>query len=605
MAMSQGYGVSARAGGGRLAAGVFRSGLRLLFLLCLLGAVIGLGLRQIGDGLLGAVGQTSPGILFRVQDLPWFTLGIVIIAYVGWAMQRPLPDAVSRWLDRHAPDTARPVRHPLAIAAAVLILGGAGALIIYKAEPFAGERAAAFQASIFGGGLAAAPIAEAWADYVHALMSPLATQDPQTGAWASAGGPVLPAIRAAFDFARVDWILGAGFAALSILLAAAIARRLWPDQDAAPILAAVFLATSPQFLFTGMTGSPWGPLLCLNLLWLWLYMRDDRRGHLAAALVGIVAAGVQHIEVHALFVLPFLLRLLVNRRWPLVCLYAASYGLATLAWLHWTGLVAAATAGIGAEEALNAAIGPVQAGILAYALPSAADIATALLNLLRMLGWMNVIIVPLVFAALRPWSRTSFPFRPLAVGILVAVVVSLFLPAERQDGWGNPYLHGHLGSLALLATLGWVRLATGKPQLRPDLNRAVGLCCAAMLLVAMPLRAVQVERVASTTIAAVRHVQAFDTDVVLVDQSGIWFGPELVRNDPFLQNRPKIMGLQRLTEDQIRALCDRYTIAVVDYHDLTPMGIKQIAPTSQAGYEVSSPDRAVRSIATGPRCTGG
>ena len=606
MAMSQGYDASMRSGGGRSQTGAFRSGLVLLALLCLVGIAIGIGFRQFGSGPLGFISQTATGHFFGDQELPWFALCLAITVYVGWAMSRPLPPGIDRWVDRHIPDTVRPTRHKLAIAAAVLIVTTLGALFLYHgAEPFAGERVVAFQAGIFREGTLFAPAPEEWAGFAAGLNPTLALYDAESGHWVAADGPVFAAVRAAFEWISLGPLTNALISALSVVLMAGIARRLWPDTIEVPILAAGLLATSPQFLVTGMSGSALSAQLCLNLLWLWLFLRDDRLGHLAAALVGVLAAGLQQIHVHAVFVLPFLALLLRDRRWLLLGLYAAAYGLGHLAWLNWQDIATALTDGSGIEPVLAAAIGTNSGGPPAFAVPTAAAAAETGLNLLRLLGWMNLIVIPLVVVALRPWSRVPSTFRLLAIGILIALLSGLFLSPGRQEGWGYGHLHGHLGSFVLLAAFGWVRLASSKPHLRPDLNRAVGLCCAAMLLVAMPLRAFQVERVTASVAASAHLVEGTESEIVLVDLPGIWFGPSLVRNDPFLQHRPTVMALQMLTPDQIRALCDAYTIEVVDYHDLIPLGVRPVAAQLAAGNAVSAPDRALRSIATGPRCISG
>lgn len=605
MAMSQGYGVSARAGGGRPATGAFRSGLRVLILLCLAGLVIGFALRRFGDGAILALGETATGFLFSHQDLIWFGLCLAIAVYVGRAMTQPLPTGLASWVDRNIPDTVQPTRHLLAIAVSVLVLCIAGAILLYQAaEPFPGERAVAFQAGVFGEGVLAAPVAGEWEDYADALAPSIAVHDPDSGVWSPIHAPLLGAVRAALDVVGLARVTNAVFAVLSVLLMAGIARRLWPDQAEVPILAAALLATSPQFLMDGMSGSAWGALLCLNLAWLWLFLRDDRPGHLCAAVIGVIAAGLQHLYMHAVFVLPFLLLVLRERRWLLAGFYVIAYVTGHLIWLNWQDLALAAMLGSGIDPvvaALGTGDGP--APVLTW--PDGANGALVGLNLLRLLGWMNLIVIPLAIVALRPWSGLPAIFRPLALGILLALLCGVFLMPGRQDGWGYGLLHGHLGSFVLLATLGWMRLAAAKPHLRSDLNRAVGLCCVAMVMIAIPLRTVQVERAASAISASHGHIQEIDADVVLVDMPGIWFGPDLVRNDPFLRNRPKVMGLQLLTADQIRALCDRYTVAVIDHHDLAPYGVDPMASAPGARYPVAAPDRALRAIATGPRCNGG
>ena len=605
MAMSQGYGASARVGGARSTAGALRPGLTLLLALCMAGAFIGLGLRSLDTGAIESISQSTAGILFQDQDLPWFVLCLAIVAYIGWAMSRPLPPVIDRWVDRNIPDTVRPARHLLTIALAVLILAAAGSVLIYRdAQPFAADRLAALQADIFREGALSAPIPEEWAGFGNGLHPSISASQPDGALIHAAGGPIFAAVRAMFEMAALGPLTNALFAALSVVLIAGIARRLWPDQMEVPILAAGLLATSPQFLFTAMDGSAWSAQLCLNLLWLRLFLRDDRLGHVGAALVGVTAAGLQHIPMHAVFVLPFLVMLLRDRRWLLAGFYALAYGLGHFAWLHWHEIAVAATLGAGLDPALVATFGSDAERPAVFALPTGSAAAETGLNLLRLLGWTNLIVAPLIFVAIRPWSRLPAPFRTLTIGIVIAALLSLVLVPGHQDGWGYAYLHGHLGSLILLTVFGWVRLATGKPHLRTDLNRAVGLCCAVMLLIAMPLRAIQVDRVTSAASASIRHIQRIDRDVVLVDLAGIWFGQELVRNDPFLQQRPKILGMQMLTADQLRTLCNTYTVAVVDHYDLAEFGVRPTGVGPAIRHEVSAPDRALRSIATGPRCSG-
>ena len=606
MAMSQGYGASARIGGARSTAGALRPGLTLLLVLCMAGAFIGLGLRGLDTGALDSISRTTAAILFQDQDLPWFVLCLAIVAYIGWAMGRPLPPVIDRWVDRNIPDTIRPTRHLLTIALAVMVLAAAGSILVYRdAQPFAADRLAALQADIFRQGALSAPIPEEWAGFGEGLYPSLSASQPDGAFIQAAGGPVFAAVRAMFELAALGPVTNALLAALSVVLIAGIARRLWPDHIEVPILAAGLLATSPQFLFTGMDGSAWSAQLCLNLLWLRLFLRDDRLGHVSAALVGLIAAGLQHIPMHTVFVLPFLVMLLRDRRWLLASFYALAYGLGHFAWLHWHEIAVAATLGAGLDPALAATLGSDTERPPMFALPTGSAATEVGLNLLRLLGWTNLIVAPLVFVAIRPWSRLPSPFRMLAIGIVIAALSSLVLVPGRHDGWGYALLHGHLGSLILLAVFGWVQLATGKPHLRAELNRAVGLCCVVMLLIAMPLRAVQVDRVTSAASASIRHIQQIDRDVVVVDLAGIWFGQELVRNDPFLQQRPKIVGMQMLTADELRALCNAYTVAVVDHYDLAAFGVRPTGVGPAVRHEVSAPDRALRSIATGPRCSGG
>jgi len=49
-------------------------------------------------------------------------------------------------------------------------------------------------------------------------------------------------------------------------------------------------------------------------------------------------------------------------------------------------------------------------------------------------------------------------FRSLAGGIALTILAMLILLPYQDIGWGYRYVHGLIGSAALLATLGWTRL---------------------------------------------------------------------------------------------------------------------------------------------------
>ena len=75
--------------------------------------------------------------------------------------------------------------------------------------------------------------------------------------------------------------------------------------------------------------------LALNTIWLWLYSRPDRRAFYLAPFVGVVAIGLHQPIVHALFVAPFLVRLVLQRRWRTVGIFTVIYLAGCLGWFMW------------------------------------------------------------------------------------------------------------------------------------------------------------------------------------------------------------------------------------------------------------------------------
>ena len=68
-------------------------------------------------------------------------------------------------------------------------------------------------------------------------------------------------------------------------------------------------------------------------------------------------------------------------------------------------------------------------------------------------------------------------------------------------------------------------------------------------------------------------IERAPVDIVLVDSTGIALAFDLVRNDPFLRNRPKVLDLGLVNERQLAALCARYTVAVFDRQQASTLGL--------------------------------
>jgi hypothetical protein len=71
-------------------------------------------------------------------------------------------------------------------------------------------------------------------------------------------------------------------------------------------------------------------------------------------------------------------------------------------------------------------------------------------------------------------------------------------------------------------------------------------------------------------------ISAVDADVVLVDTPQHLFAFDLVRNDPFLRNRPKRMALMILSDAQLARLCETYTVARFTDADAERFGLHQV-----------------------------
>ena len=135
----------------------------------------------------------------------------------------------------------------------------------------------------------------------------------------------------------------------------------------------------------------------------------------------------------------------------------------------------------------------------------------------------------------------------------------------QGHGWGYRYLHGLIGNLALLAGFGWIsaaREATARES--AAMRAALFLSSAFSLLVLLPAHlesAGSLTRPYALADAALRRARS---DIVVIDKTGMRYGVDLARNDPFLRERPIRLMLQSLSDADLAALCARYRIELFD-----------------------------------------
>jgi hypothetical protein len=269
--------------------------------------------------------------------------------------------------------------------------------------------------------------------------------------------------------------------------------------------------------------------------------------------------------------------MLLSRRWKLAAFYAAAYAAIGLFWiLYWSLLLH------GAEPAAPSAdLG------LAYQLRRLAEIVhlnifTSIsymgLNLFRFVAWQAPLTIPLALIGFVAFRRQSPVVRDLAFGLFLTLAAVTILMPYQGHGWGYRYLHGLLGSLSLLAAYGWIWLSE-----RGEIGQRGALLLTSLLvslLVVLPWHAYQARSFVTPYASAVTAIARSDAQVVLVDPVDIWFGTDLVRNDPYLQTSPKVMALGYLDEVQLRKLCGSYDVALFDRRDAARFGL----PTEPSAF---------------------
>lgn len=432
-----------------------------------------------------------------------------------------------------------------------------------------------FQAEIFAAGKLAGEVPVEWRDVGRALNHGFARYDVTSGQVYSTYRPGMAALTAAFDLAGMGAYTSAVLSAGSIILVASIARHLWPCSRSAPLVAALIVATSQQVLITGLTSYAMPAHLFFNLLWIRLFLLDRPWAHGLAALVGVATAALHQVHPHLFFAAPFLLTLFRPFRAGLLLFYGIIYALGHVLIIGWDQIaLGAAATGAGQSGTVEVGIGFIGLVAKIFTLPGWFELSTIAALIVRLVAWQNLVLVPLLVIAARraEWSMSMWL---LAASIASSLLPYVFLMPDQGHGWGYRYLHGLIGNLALIATAGWLAV---EKMIDSDRRRiAAPLLVAGVLSVTvmLPLRAVQVEQLVSSFANAYQYIRTTAADVVVVDTPSIYYGQDLVRNTPFLENRPVLLDIRHLDVSRIQRLCAAHphSVDLVDADDLAGFGL--------------------------------
>lgn len=455
----------------------------------------------------------------------------------------------------------RPSSVAVTSAAVMTLLCWGGARWVFAHYDFSrDEQMASFDAIIFAGGDLFATIpaaARATATmFNQTFMLPIGNHE----AWVSAYLPMNAAIRAVFLKLGDPTLQGPVLAAVGALALWRIAARLWPQSLASQIVALTLYVGSSQIWLTAMTAYAMTAHLALDLVWLWLFLKDRRWSHALAIAAGFVATGLHQPIFHPLFVVPFLIMLATTRRWRLLALYCVAYAAIGLFWLGWPlwisahGVAPAAVSetvrGVGyGERLLHIALGFRASGIGLMAA-----------NLIRFVTWQHVLLVPLAaFGAYAGWKADPL-VRALVLGLILPVILLLVLMPYQGHGWGYRYLHGVIGNACLLGGYGWRAFERdGRTPVR-----AMMVATIASLAIALPLHAVVARQMVAPVAAIAAARDATRADYVLVDDLAAPFAQDLVINRPLLDNRPVILVGSAVSTQTLTALCRHGPVAFLN-----------------------------------------
>lgn len=500
-----------------------------------------------------------------------FTVAVLLVAVLSRRDEHDERDVLDErftW-----PRWALPV-----LAAAVGLIVVTGLLVVFRNYYVADDEYASWLlAHVFARGRTQASVPPQWCPYIRAI-TPDEMVFPKSCTWGMRVLPVHSIIRAGFLRIHADWLAGAAIAAASILLMFSIARKLWPDRPAHAWLAVIIFATSTQFLFMSMTMFAMPTTLLLTLAWLWLYVHDRWWSIALLPAVSLTAFGTHSPVAHLLWLPPFVLRYAVQRRWT-AFLYVAVGVFGALAF--WT-----AHLGFAQSPSSATTVSAVASNVAAPARGVFSAVFTVLgntrsnstvnaMDMTLLATWSTPIVMIALILGLLSWASLNGVIRTCALSFLLIILGRGIVSALQGEGFGYRLAYESLGNLALVAVCGIETLVAAVGSMRA--SRLVVASIVATLLVQLPLRAWQVERFAAPWARTYRWLASQPADVVVFNPGDVMWGRQLLRNDPFFEQKPVLVSEPELPKDGLEKLRAQYPgrVRVVTKAELMQFGLER------------------------------
>ncbi len=450
---------------------------------------------------------------------------------------------------------------PAAVAMAFAITAIGTHIVFHNYALTADEYVADFQARIFLHGKIQAAVSAEWLDAIRVIKPTYIDYFPATHSWSQDYLPIYAAMRAVFQSVGLQSMLNPFLAALTVLALYGTVRNIWPESKTNSLVAVGLLVSSSQFLLMSMTAYAMPAHLALNAIWLWLYSRPDRRAFYLAPFVGVLAIGLHQPIVHALFVLPFLIRLVRQQRWRSSLVFGVIYLAGCIGWCAWKmHFQPPATA---AASTIFRLLNPRMAIIQP-------------MNLLLLIGWSSL-AAPLLFLL---GAKQFFRVRPIVQDAMLSCALTFgfyfFFYLDQAHGWGYRYFHGVLACLIIVAVAGFNRLSILVGPRRAQTFVLLGI--AASLLIQLPLRCFQAERFVRPYARTAALIHAMPRDIVALDARDAWYSADLIRNDPFLEQRPAVVSIFGLNPAAVAALEKKGSARFMTRDDLTRLGMFTARP---------------------------
>jgi hypothetical protein len=261
-----------------------------------------------------------------------------------------------------------------------------------------------------------------------------------------------------------------------------------------------------------------------NLLYAALLIKPSRFRAFGAGLVGSLALILHNPVPHALFCIPWIAALLMQRErrrylLPLISGYLPGVAIG-LSWLLLRSEI-----GVG-----GAAIHGVASGIFVW--PDSALLNSRVAALVKMAVWAMPCLFPLALLGYVRQAADS-RVRLLAASAILTFVGYLFVRFDQGHGWGYRYFHSAWGVVPILAGCAM----TNSGQANSRLVSFVGATALLSLLLIVPFQLSQIDRFISEHLAQLGPPQRAGNNVYFIHPQGGFYVADMVQFDPWLRNQ--------------------------------------------------------------------
>ena len=405
-----------------------------------------------------------------------------------------------------------------------------------------------------------------WRDDQAALKVPYENYNATHGYWASGFLPGFASLDYVFSQFDLSWALSPVLAALSIVLLASLARRTFSDQALlAGNLAILLLALSPQFLAMAMTKFAWPAHLCGTLLWVWLFSHPNRLLFLLTPILGALLIGLHQPHVHPLMAAPFVLRLAYTGRWRDFAWFVVWYLIGAWGWYQVFGLLRPTAFSTGGD--LNNLLPASAASII----PVLLSLIFATFHAVTLFAWTTPVMIPFLAMFLSTWRQQPAVVQDGFFAVCLTFGFYLSFPHPQGHGWGFRYLHSVYGLLALAAAGGALTLY--REGWNSQVSKALWASVIFSLAIQIPYRVYEIRSMVRPLALTWNYISSRPTDFVIIKTSEFWYSWDLIRNDPWLRQKPLVFNGDKLTPEQWSDLGRRGTVTVIGANEVKGFGV--------------------------------